>query len=139
MAAPMSLPLRQANSSTRSGVALGDRLFVVGGKSLLLILLLLAVLMPLLAIFWRGFSGEAAQGGGLVAARELFASANFHWLLGNSLSVAFTVAAIVVPLAYLFAYALQRTLIPAKGVWRGISLLPLLAPSMLPADRKSVV
>ena len=69
----------------------------------------------------------------MLAARELFASPSFHWLLGNSLSVAFTVAAIVVPLAYLFAFALQRTLIPAKGLWRGISLLPLLAPSMLPA------
>ncbi|MNZ71271.1 putative 2-aminoethylphosphonate transport system permease protein PhnV [compost metagenome] len=62
----------------------------------------------------------------------MLASANFHWLLGNSLKVSFSVAAIVVPLAYLFAYALQRTLIPAKGLWRGISLLPLLAPSMLP-------
>ena len=95
----MSLPLRQAKAAPRAGVALGDRLFVVGGKGLLLILLVLAVLMPLLAIFWKGFSGEAGQGGGLLAARELFASDNFHWLLGNSLSVAFTVAAIVVPLA----------------------------------------
>ncbi|MDR0211066.1 MAG: putative 2-aminoethylphosphonate ABC transporter permease subunit [Pseudomonas putida] len=133
MAAPLSVAIPQAKSAPRSGVALGDRLFVVGGKCLLLLLLILAVLMPLLAIFWRGFSGEAGQGGGLVAARELFASENFHWLLGNSLKVAFSVAAIVVPLAYLFAYALQRTLIPAKGLWRGISLLPLLAPSMLPA------
>lgn len=119
MAAPMPLPLSQAKAAPRAGVALGDRLFVVGGKSLLLILLVLAVLMPLLAIFWRGFSAEAGQGGGLLAARELFASANFHWLLGNSLSVAITVAVMVVPLAYLFAYALQRTLIPAKGLWRG--------------------
>ncbi len=111
---------------------LGDRLFVQGGKYLFLGLLILAVLLPLLAIFWRGFSGDAGQGGGFVAARELFASANFHWLLGNSLKVSFSVAAIVVPCAYLFAYALQRTLIPAKGLWRGISLLPLLAPSMLP-------
>ncbi|AVD85319.1 putative 2-aminoethylphosphonate ABC transporter permease subunit [Pseudomonas sp. SWI6] len=133
MAVPMSLPLNQGKAAPRVGVALSDRLFVVGGKSLLLILLVLAVLMPLLAIFWRGFSGEAGQGGGLLAARELFASDNFHWLLGNSLSVAFTVAVIVVPLAYLFAFALQRTLIPGKGLWRGISLLPLLAPSMLPA------
>ncbi|WP_438307743.1 putative 2-aminoethylphosphonate ABC transporter permease subunit [Pseudomonas guariconensis] len=133
MAAPLSVAIPQAKSAPRSGVALGDRLFVVGGKCLLLLLLILAVLMPLLAIFWRGFNGEAGQGGGLVAARELFASENFHWLLGNSLKVAFSVAAIVVPLAYLFAYALQRTLIPAKGLWRGISLLPLLAPSMLPA------
>ncbi|MEX5361932.1 putative 2-aminoethylphosphonate ABC transporter permease subunit [Pseudomonas guariconensis] len=133
MAAPLSVAIPQAKSAPRSGVALGDRLFVVGGKCLLLLLLILAVLMPLLAIFWRGFNGEAGQGGGLVAARELFASENFHWLLGNSLKVAFSVAAIVVPLAYLFAYALQRTLIPVKGLWRGISLLPLLAPSMLPA------
>jgi iron(III) transport system permease protein len=133
MAAPMSLPFTQTKDARRGDVALGDRLFVIGGKSLLLVLLLLAVVMPLLAIFWKGFSAKPGQGGGLLAARELFASENFRWLLGNSLSVAFSVAAIVVPLAYLFAYALQRTLIPAKGLWRGISLLPLLAPSMLPA------
>ncbi|WP_136474007.1 putative 2-aminoethylphosphonate ABC transporter permease subunit [Pseudomonas sp. DG56-2] len=133
MAAPMAMPVAQAKAAQRSGASLGDRLFVVGGKWLLLLLLSIAVLMPLLAIFWRGFSGDAGQGGGLVAARELFASANFHWLLGNSLKVSVSVAAIVVPLAYLFAYALQRTLIPGKRIWRGISLLPLLAPSMLPA------
>ncbi len=112
---------------------LGDRVFVVGGKVLFLLLLVIALLLPLLAIFWRGFSDDAGQGGGLIAARELLGSDNFHWLLGNSLRVSVSVALIVVPLAYLFAYALQRTLIPAKGLWRGISLLPLLAPSMLPA------
>ncbi|PWB31724.1 putative 2-aminoethylphosphonate ABC transporter permease subunit [Pseudomonas sp. SDI] len=133
MAAPLTLPIAPAKATPSARVSLGDRLFVVGGKWLLLALLSVAVLMPLLAIFWRGFSSEAGQGGGLLAARELFASANFHWLLGNSLKVSLSVAAIVVPVAYLFAYALQRTLIPAKGVWRGISLLPLLAPSMLPA------
>ena len=133
MGAPLTLPIAKAKAKPRSGVALGDRLFVVGGKWLLLMFLVVSVLLPLLAIFWRGFSSEAGQGGGLVAARELFASANFHWLLGNSLKVSLSVAAIVVPLAYLFAYALQRTLIPGKRIWRGISLLPLLAPSMLPA------
>lgn len=111
----------------------GDTLFVIGGKLLLLVCLTLALLLPLLAIFWRGFSDDASQGGGLLAARELLSSEHFHWLLGNSLRVSMSVALIVVPLAYLFAYALQRTLIPAKNLWRGISLLPLLAPSMLPA------
>ncbi|WP_137823589.1 putative 2-aminoethylphosphonate ABC transporter permease subunit [Pseudomonas sp. D(2018)] len=130
MEAVIKLEKSRAKGSLRA--ELGDRLFVAGGKYLMLGFLTLAVLLPLLAIFWRGFSGEAGQGGGFAAARELFASANFHWLLGNSLKVSLSVAAIVVPTAYLFAYALQRTLIPAKGLWRGISLLPLLAPSMLP-------
>ncbi|WP_434605143.1 putative 2-aminoethylphosphonate ABC transporter permease subunit [Pseudomonas sp. Z4-7] len=111
---------------------LADRLFIRGGQWLLLVLLVLAVLLPLLAMLWRAFSGDASQGGGLQAALTLLASANFRWLLGNSLTVSMTVALIVVPLAYAFAYALQRTCIVAKPVWRGISLLPLLAPSMLP-------
>ncbi|XEG74200.1 putative 2-aminoethylphosphonate ABC transporter permease subunit [Pseudomonas sp. abacavir_1] len=130
MSAVMKLDPTLAAGQARGD--LGDRLFILGGKLLLLALLALAVLLPLLAIFWRGFSGAEGQGGGLTAMAELLASANFHWLLGNSLKVSLSVAAIVVPLAYGFAYALQRTLIPAKGLWRGISLLPLLAPSMLP-------
>ncbi|WP_090260160.1 putative 2-aminoethylphosphonate ABC transporter permease subunit [Pseudomonas panipatensis] len=130
MEAVVKLEPSLAVGALRGGM--GDRLFIVGGKFLLLALLTLAVLLPLLAIFWRGFSGAQGQGGGLAAMAELLASGNFHWLLGNSLKVSLSVAALVVPLAYAFAYALQRTLIPAKGLWRGISLLPLLAPSMLP-------
>lgn len=132
MGVNLALPIPHKQVRQTSRAEIGDRVFVVGGKVLLLVLLGVAVLMPLLAIFWRGFSAEAGQGGGLVAARELVTSANFHWLLGNSLKVSLSVAAIVVPLAYLFAYALQRTLIPGKGIWRGMSLLPLMAPSMLP-------
>ena len=128
----MALPIPGKLNRSSSQAQLGDKIFVVGGKLLLLLLLSIAVLMPLLAIFWRGFSAEDGQGGGWVAARELVTSDNFHWLLGNSLKVSLSVAAIVVPLAYLFAYALQRTMIPGKRIWRGLSLLPLMAPSMLP-------
>ncbi|HCR4075442.1 TPA: putative 2-aminoethylphosphonate ABC transporter permease subunit [Proteus mirabilis] len=109
-----------------------DSLFVAGGKLFIICLLTLGVLLPLLAIFWRGFTPDISQGGGFQAAIDLFTSANFLWLVGNSISVSLSVAVITVPLAYLFAYALHRTLIPFKSLWRGISLLPLLAPSMLP-------
>ncbi|MDY7560692.1 putative 2-aminoethylphosphonate ABC transporter permease subunit [Pseudomonas sp. 10B1] len=131
--ATSSLPLSsQAQVPIVSRAEWGDRVFVGGGKVLFLVLLIVAVFFPLLAIFWRGFSADAGQGGGLGAAKEMLSSANFQWLVGNSLKVSFSVAAIVVPWAYVFAYALQRTLIPAKSLWRAISLLPLLAPSMLP-------
>ncbi len=121
-----------AGSTRQRPADLADRLFVKGGQWLILVLLLLAVVMPLLAMLWRGIAGDPGQGGGLAAAAELYGSANFRWLLGNSLMSALTVVLIVVPLAYGFAYALQRTCVPGKGVWRGVSLLPLLAPSMLP-------
>lgn len=118
--------------SRRPASDLADRVFVLGGQGLLLVLLLLAVVLPLLAIFWRGLAGDPDQDGGLASALEFLASAHFRWLLGNSLATAGTVVALVVPVAYLFAYALQRACLPAKTLWRGLSLLPLLAPSMLP-------
>ena len=120
------------NPCRQAGTDRADTVFVLGGQWLLLALMTMALLLPLLAMLWRGFSGDAGQGGGWQAALGLFGSTNFRWLLGNSLTVSLTVASIVVPLAYAFAYALQRTCMPAKPLWRGISLLPLLAPSMLP-------
>ncbi len=37
------------------------------------------------------------------------------------------------PLAFLFAYAIQRSCIPGKGLWRNIAMIPILAPSLLAA------
>lgn len=126
-----SATMNTSNTSKAKSAWL-DSAFVSGGKWLLIGFLTLGVLLPLTAIFWRGFNPNTSEGGGLASAIELFSSDNFIWLAGNSIKVSFSVALIVVPLAYLFAYALQRTLIPGKAVWRGVSLLPLLAPSMLP-------
>jgi iron(III) transport system permease protein len=51
----------------------------------------------------------------------------------NSVWVSFVVSAITVPAAFLFAYALTRSCMPYKGTLRLIALIPLLAPSLLPA------
>lgn len=53
--------------------------------------------------------------------------------LWNSLWVSAVVTAVAVPLAFGFAYALTRSRMPGKAVFRGITLIPLLAPSLLPA------
>ena len=38
----------------------------------------------------------------------------------------------MVPLSFLYAYALTRTCLPAKWLFQGISLIPIFAPSLLP-------
>ena len=50
----------------------------------------------------------------------------------NSLTVASITTAITVPLAFVFAYALTRSCIPAKGLFKTIAMVPILVPSLLP-------
>ena len=51
----------------------------------------------------------------------------------HSLFVAFVSTIIVVCLGFLYAFALQCTCIPLKGLFRVVSLIPLLSPSILAA------
>lgn len=53
--------------------------------------------------------------------------------LWNSLWVSATVTVLTVPLAFGFAYALTRSRMPLKPLFRGLTLIPLLAPSLLSA------
>src|SRR5438552_2401007 len=53
--------------------------------------------------------------------------------LWNSVWVSLAVTLITVPLAFGFAYALMRSCIPFKALFRTITLIPLLAPSLLSA------
>ena len=53
--------------------------------------------------------------------------------LWNSVWVSMVVTLIAVPAAFLFAYALTRSCMPFKGLFRTITLTPLLAPSLLSA------
>lgn len=51
----------------------------------------------------------------------------------NSLTVSLISTVLCVGLAFMFAYSLSRSRMRAKGLFRGIALIPLLAPSLLPA------
>ncbi len=53
--------------------------------------------------------------------------------LWNSVWVSALVTLVTVPLAFVFAYALARSCMPAKGFFRTLTLVPLLAPSLLSA------
>ncbi|MDP4302361.1 putative 2-aminoethylphosphonate ABC transporter permease subunit [Leptothrix discophora] len=103
-----------------------------------LALLLVGLAGPLAAILSQAFApaeGVAAEGWAQALNRlaDYLASPALRGSLVNSLWVSMLVTLIVLPLAFVFAHALTRSAMPFKGLLRGITLLPLLAPSLLSA------
>ena len=88
---------------------------------------------PLLAVLAQ--SVEDAQGRflGLDNFFAYFQTPALAVSLWNSIWVSLLVTAVVVPTAFAFAYAIARSCLPAKGIFRTIALAPLLAPSLLSA------
>ena len=63
---------------------------------------------------------------------EYFTTPALRRSIGNSLLIATITTVITVSLAFLFAYALTRSCMPAKGLFRTIAVIPILVPSLLP-------
>ena len=114
----------------------------VGNFGLLGVLLLLGVglVAPLLLILSKAVDapeGAAVSGASAVSGWSAFAaylaSPALLTSLWHSVWVSLLVTAIVLPLAFGFAYALTRSCMPAKPLMRTLMLLPLLAPSLLSA------
>ena len=103
------------------------------GLALVVALLLLFLAAPLGAILKQALEDASGRFVGLA---NFIAYARTPALLDslhNSLWVSALVTAITLPLAFAFAYALQRSRMRCKPLFRGITLLPLLAPSLLSA------
>ena len=98
----------------------------------ILLLLAMGLVAPLLFILSQALGGDGGQSG-LGNFSRYLASPALLQSLWHSLWVSVLVTAIVVPLAFTFAYALTRSCMPFKGLLRAITLLPLLAPSLLSA------
>lgn len=100
----------------------------------LIALFLVAFLaLPLLAILQQAVQDKEGAFNGVA---NFIAYAHTPALLEsvwNSLWVSALVTLIAVPLAFGFAYALARSCMPFKALFRGITLVPLLAPSLLAA------
>ncbi|MDR5900394.1 putative 2-aminoethylphosphonate ABC transporter permease subunit [Halomonas vilamensis] len=105
-----------------------------------LIVLLLAValmvfglLMPLLTMLIKSLQNRAGDFIGLANFAEYFQTPALANSIFQSLFVAFFSTAIVVSLAFLCAYGITRTCMPGKRAFRLLAILPILAPSLLPA------
>lgn len=94
--------------------------------------LLIFVLYPLAHILGRSF--QTAEGLGLANYSAVIGTERFARLVYNSFEVTLVTTAIAVVLAYTFAYAVQRTCIPCRNLFRLIVLVPLFAPSLVQAQ-----
>ncbi len=98
----------------------------------ILLLLALGLVAPLLLILLQALGGEGDKSG-LGNFSRYLASPALLQSLWHSVWVSMLVTLIVLPLAFSFAYAITRSCMPFKGLLRAITLLPLLAPSLLSA------
>lgn len=121
-------------SSTRRSLKLssGDILArvlliaVAGGLALFL-------LAPLTTILLRCVLDNDGNFVGLLHFRDYLSTPSLKHAILNSCGVAFAVVFIAVPMAFFFAYAINRSCMRFKGGLKFIALLPLLAPSLLSA------
>ena len=132
---PAALP---ATATRFTAMPLKQKIHWIDALALVLIgltaIMLIAFLaLPLLAILQQALLGKD---GGFVWFDNFISYAKTPALLGslwNSVWVSGAVTLIAVPLAFAFAYALTRSCMPCKALFRGITLIPLLAPSLLSA------
>ncbi len=97
------------------------------------IALLVIVFFPLSTIFLKSVQNKAGNFVGLSNYVEYFQTPALVDSISNTLIVGVVTTVIVISLAFVYAYALTRSCMPLKGLFRSIALIPLLAPSLLPA------
>jgi iron(III) transport system permease protein len=129
MSAVLPLP---AAAALRQRAHWSDR--IAHGALLVIVLGLLAFLaFPLAAILVKSLQNADGAFVGLVNFTSYLTTPALLQSLWHSVWVSAVVTLITLPLAFGFAYALSRSCMPFKGLFRTIALVPLLAPSLLSA------
>jgi len=125
LSAVLPMPVRQQADPAQRVAQLG----------LLLVLLLLLVFLaaPLATILLKSLEDASGRFVGMANFISYARTPALLVSLWNSLWVSALVTLVVVPLAFTFAYALRRSRMRGRALLRGITLLPLLAPSLLSA------
>ncbi len=97
------------------------------------VVLIAFLAFPLLSILQQATDGKQGEFVGLANFVSYLQTPALLRSLWNSVWVSAVVTLIALPLAFVFAYALTRSCMPLKSLFRGITLIPLLAPSLLAA------
>lgn len=124
-AAPSTVPIKRKYS--RDDLIMGSVLAAI------VAFLLLVIALPLGVLLSKSFQNSHGEFIGLANYVTYFSTPTLVASLWNSIWVALLTTAIVIPISFGYAYALSRTMMPAKGLFYAIALLPLFAPSLLSA------
>lgn len=97
---------------------------------LVIAFLLIGVLLPLAPLVMRSLSDQNGDFIGLANYVHYFTSPGLASSFANSLTVATLTTFLAVGLAFGYAWAIMRTRMPGKVVFRAIALLPLFVPPL---------
>ena len=133
-AAATAAPVSTAASypATRRRLDRDDVLMRVG-ICLLIGWMLVTLVLPLWTLLSKSFQDQNGQFVGLANYIHYFSTPALFDSVWNSLFIAVLSTVIVVPIAFVYAYALQRSCMRWKGLFQALALIPILAPSLLPA------
>ncbi|KRT75493.1 MAG: 2-aminoethylphosphonate ABC transport system, permease protein [Candidatus Rokubacteria bacterium CSP1-6] len=93
--------------------------------------LYLFVLYPMAKVLWRSLLDNDGAFVGLANYVRYFSTPAIAASVTNSLYVSVVAMVVTVCLAFVYAYALTRTLMPGRGVFRVVAMLPIFAPSLV--------
>lgn len=110
-----------------------DDVVMRAGVVLLIVWLVLTLAFPLWSLLSKSFQNQNGEFVGLKNYIEYFSTPALFASVFNSIEVALLSTVIVLPLAFTYAYALTRTCMRWKGLFQALALIPILAPSLLPA------
>lgn len=89
------------------------------------------VLLPVAQLLWKSFLDPEGRFSGLANYLAYFKTPALSASLNNSLYVSTLTTLISTTLGFALAYALTRTCIPLKGLFQGVVMMPLFAPTLL--------
>ena len=104
-----------------------------GGICLLIGWMLVTLVLPLWSLLSKSFQNQDGGFVGLANYVLYFSTPALFQSVWNSLLISVVSTLIVLPLAFVYAYALQRSCMRWKGLFQALALIPILAPSLLPA------
>jgi iron(III) transport system permease protein len=98
----------------------------------LAVYLLVTLVFPLYAMLKKSVEDKSGAFVGLANFARYFSDSSLTVSIQNTLFVSLIATAFTLLLAFTYAYALTRSCMRFKGLFRGVAMAPLLAPSLLP-------